>query len=125
MTLSPNAFLSLSEVKDVLNIKQEDPARDIILTRWINWISDEIETLCQNPIKKRLITNELLSGDGTAFLYTNHYPILFLAGENEEEQLHNLQYRNIFSGPWYDCTGSLENIFPMSRKEEAVRSFLA
>lgn len=74
ITLKPNTFLTLEEVKDHLKIKQELTEYDNRVKRLINMVTDMAEKYIDGPILTRVLT-EVRDGDASNTIVPDHWPV--------------------------------------------------
>lgn len=70
------ALVSLNEVKEALDITTSD--HDAKLNGYINRATGIIEVYCQRRFISTTHTNEVYSGNGSAYIYLRNYPITAL-----------------------------------------------
>lgn len=74
MSLNPNALVSLSDMKNYLNIPALETGQDALVESFINSISSICENYCNRKFIEQTFT-ERLSGSGDRELMLNNWPI--------------------------------------------------
>jgi hypothetical protein len=135
MALTDKCFLTLTNVKDYLNIASSDATRDTVFETWLDLICREIEECCETEIAPQ--ESEIISdGNGSKVLNLGSY-IEDLFGVSDAEKLANLQYRDDSQSAWEDLTDSMDNVefdgrrvvllsddyFPQGRKNIRVKFY--
>ena len=75
-TLDSEALCSLAQVRDILNKSSGDTGDDDRIIDLINAASKWIERYCDRKFSSQTHTDERHSGDGSKWLFLNHYPIV-------------------------------------------------
>ena len=100
-----NALISISDVKNYIDVLATDTTYDTILTTLVSVASETIERYCNQPIASTLTTENFI-GNGIASKYLDYFPV---------NSINAIQYQTDVGEDWVDVDTSEYELYNINR----------